>query len=225
MIGGNSPTQPHGWRRFFRYSLRTALATMVAVALILGWFQSRLRYARQREEAVAALRESGVWPVYDYEYTADIPQDARSTPPTWLVEWCGVDPFVDVVLVDLSGHQVDGAMLSHLSAFSNLEELQLFRTTVRDEHLAGIAAIDGLRVLDVSSDEITDGGLVHLAGMASLSELYVGGKNLTDRAIDDLRRSLPNTIVTRYGKTPDQPWKMPGDDGTGYEPLPWGLGE
>ncbi len=53
-------------RRFFRFTLRTALLALIAASVLLGWKANK---ARRQQKAVAAVRKMGG--MYFYGFTLD----------------------------------------------------------------------------------------------------------------------------------------------------------
>ena len=51
--------------------------------------------------------------------------------------------------------------------------------------------------VNLSHTQVTDAGLVHLAGLTNLEVLYLYGTQVTDAGLDELRKALPNCKI--YG--------------------------
>src|SRR5262245_50655501 len=90
----SSPT-PSPRRRFgLRFSLRAFLGGVTVFCILLAW---QLHRARQQREAVAAIRDSGGWAYYDYQFadpaSTAIDPKARPWEPQWFLNLVGIDFF------------------------------------------------------------------------------------------------------------------------------------
>ncbi len=83
-------------RRRLRFSLRTLLVLVTALAV---WFGTWAKYARDQKSAVDAVREVGgeVSYAYQYDKNGDFLDKASPWAPAWLRNTVGEDYFVTVV--------------------------------------------------------------------------------------------------------------------------------
>jgi len=190
-----SPTtvKPKSRRRWFRFSLRTALVT---VALLSVWLGVKVQEARRQQSAVAAMLKLGVWIDYDYEYD---PQNANpghyvpnATPsgPAWLRRMLGDDFFRSVYTVSFpqsfDANPVTDADLQRLEGFARLNTLVLHGTRVTDAGLANLKGFTSLEDLDLRDTSVTDAGLGQIGGLSKLELLWLSGTQVTDAGLEQL---------------------------------------
>ena len=75
-----------------------------------------------------------------------------------------------------------------LSAFPELQELDLHGPLIADRDLAVIARLPQLRKLALTGDQITDAGLAHLTQLRYLEELTIPGAQISDEGLLQLSR-------------------------------------
>jgi hypothetical protein len=94
------------------------------------------------------------------------------------------------------------------------------RHCLNDTDLAALEphlqALSDLRELDLVRTCITDQGLKHLRGLTRLKTLelgsaLVGGSELTNAGVEELRKALPQTQIYFYQPQLPQPLPLPGD--------------
>jgi hypothetical protein len=90
--------------------------------------------------------------------------------------------------------------LRQLKGLSSLERLELINTKVSDDGLASLMQFPNLRSLCLFSEpwrqeRFTDAALEHLSGIPRLETLQLRGGWASERAIDQLRRMVPNCDV------------------------------
>jgi beta-lactamase regulating signal transducer with metallopeptidase domain/thiol-disulfide isomerase/thioredoxin/protocatechuate 3,4-dioxygenase beta subunit/Leucine-rich repeat (LRR) protein len=88
-------------------------------------------------------------------------------------------PLTDLVLQDI---KLDESRLVNLADFPRLEKLRFSQVPIRDEDLAIIARLTGLKWLEFITDTVSDGGLEYLAGLTSL-ENFQPLALLTDKGL------------------------------------------
>ena len=116
--------------------------------------------------------------------------------------------FLDVLLPDdlqaLYLYDIDNSALEHLAHFSGLDELYLSNTTVSDEGILILGALQGLRRLSIYHTAISDAGLDNLALLKGLKWLTCSGTGITDAGLNRFRRQVPGCKAVnfewRYGK-------------------------
>ena len=79
---------------------------------------------------------------------------------------------------------------------SELRWLKLNRTAVGDKGLAAIQDLTTLHTLELMNTRITDKGLLFLSGLSKLNSLEMTGCDLSEEAIQDLQKELPETEIT-----------------------------
>jgi hypothetical protein len=63
------------------------------------------------------------------------------------------------------------------------------------ENLSGVRHVE---VLTINSPNVTDEGLSHLVGLTRLQRLNLARTRVTERGVEELRRSIPSLkIITR----------------------------
>jgi hypothetical protein len=189
------------WRR--RRAIGTALGA-AAVALVVLWGAWEAVVGPQRD-AVAAIQEARGSVTYDWEWKNGQPARPSAEPPWpgWLVKTLGPDVFGHVVAVDLAGRSADEALMTHIGSLTRLKELRLSFATLplsglaklekltdleileqpygifSDYELAPFAGLTKLKHLLLVGPEITNKGLVHLAGMRQMAVLQLIKTNIT----------------------------------------------
>lgn len=80
---------------------------------------------------------------------------------------------------------------------SRLYTVDLSSTEANDSDVKLIAATEVVDVLVLSNTAITDKGLEHLSTMHSLGELHMKNVTVSDEAITQFQRRMPNTVLIR----------------------------
>ena len=95
------------YRRRFQYSLRTLLLVVTLFAIACSWLAVKIRQAQRQQEAVAEIQKLGGSIVYDWPAGWKPARNVLPPPgPAWLRSLLGVDLFLTVHAVDVSGIQV-----------------------------------------------------------------------------------------------------------------------
>jgi hypothetical protein len=126
-----NPAKPvsRPWRRFLRFSVR---GLIVVVLLVGGWLGWIVRSARIQREAVAAVRQSGGWVLFDCEErSVHGAISGEPAAPTWLVELIGVEYFCHIIEVRLGVSGTDAA-LERIARLERVQFLHLDCTSVTD---------------------------------------------------------------------------------------------
>jgi hypothetical protein len=92
--------------------------------------------------------------------------------------------------------------LGHLAAIEALAVLDVSRTNVSDDGLSRLVegGANGLRVLVVQNNAITDAGVERLSRLHALTELHIGGTKISDSSIPHLAR-LHSLNILNIGQT------------------------
>lgn len=176
-------------RRPFRISLLTLLILVTIAAVLMGMASYELKRERN---AVAALRDTGLYVYYDYER----PGRSKKKPPPpsskwqrWFRNMVGEDYFHPVVVIRGYGsHRTTDADLAHLSSLPDLEEIYLFRTPITDDGLRFLSSCSKLTRLELAQVPITNEGLSHVAKVNSLQRLKLSCTEITDDGLKHLGR-------------------------------------
>jgi hypothetical protein len=156
-------------------------------------FAARLAYAKQQREAVAALQDSPVKVVYDYQVRPfdDWPQwDEKAPPPgpTWQRALFGVDFVADAQCV--YGRASD-AELVHIGRLTTLQKMYYITfVDITDEGVSKLTGLTNLRSLSLlNCKEISDSGLAHVRGLTSLIVLDLSYcARITDAGLANLNQ-------------------------------------
>jgi hypothetical protein len=124
-----------------RISVRTMMALVLVLGVVLGWLSYR---ARVQRNAVAAITKATGYVKYDWELRKVFGfESGTHWWPSWLARAVGPDHFQTVVWVDL------------LRGF--------------DRDLDSISRLPRVEHLNLATSSVTDAGLGRLAGLTRLS--------------------------------------------------------
>jgi hypothetical protein len=198
-----APSPVQSSARCLRFSLRTLLAIVTALGLLLGVLVHR---ANRQRRAVEAIRALGGTVRYDYE----VGGLAEAPLPDWLCRTVGLDFFCDVTRVDFFDptgltrdedllrqfKPISDSDLAHVAAFSELEELYC-GSLYRSRYSYG--GIDSLTGQPLEPDEaeafvalrgqffnVSDDGLAHLTALTNLRHLWLDDTRITDAGLRHL---------------------------------------
>jgi len=202
-----TPTQR---RAGLRYSLRTFLLTITAIAVVLGVAVTRARTQRDAIDKIQRLRGSMT---YEYQEVAPRTWSSAGKPrgPKWLrrvfgphyfdrpnrvdvddppnEQWAeAVNRLPSVKYLLVNGQNISDEALGRLTRLVNLWELQLTKTSIGDDGLKRLGQFPKLRWLVIDDSKCTDAGLAHLAAPHDLEELSLWNTPLTDAAVPHLSR-------------------------------------
>jgi hypothetical protein len=171
-----------------RGRLRLRVIGLIALMFLIGaWFGWIARSARIQREAVAAIKYAGGTVRYEGEWEDGGPASSRgSWAPHWLVKAIGVDYFVRVKSVGLTGGAGD-AEFAQVGRLGALVQLSLDGTDLSDAGLARLKDLSSLERLDIRSDRVTDAGLVHLKWLLKLSYLKLSCSQVSDSGMAELK--------------------------------------
>ena len=91
----------------------------------------------------------------------------------------------------------DTDIASHIQGLTNLKRLRLEDTHITDNGLNSLRGLTNLQYLDLTSCNITDSGLPFLQDLRSLQSLDLSGTFVSEKAVENLRRELPNCDIKK----------------------------
>ncbi len=151
-------------RRWFRFSLRTLLIVVTALAIPLGWVGWRLGQVRRERATIAWVEEMG-GRVYFLSET-----DKRSWWEESANKWFGER----VRVVSLRNTQVND--LSPLAELKKLEKLWLINTQVSD--ISPLAELKNLKGLSLDNTQVSD--LSPLEELKNITFLHLSDMSVSD---------------------------------------------
>ena len=173
-------TQP-GTPSRFRFTLRTLLAVVTALSILLGIVTGVYRWqAVQSQERQAQSELSpygGVFSMASALYNIRTGGESRG--------WFFVTFLNHVEAVDLSPHNWSA------------RERRGKTLAVDDNTLALLYRFGELRSLDLRDTKVTDGGVRHIAALGRLEQLDIRGTRITGDGLQKLRGALPNCEIIR----------------------------
>jgi hypothetical protein len=205
------PLVRNSHRRWFRFTLRSALLLTTVLCFWLGIVVER---GRRQRSAVAELLTVFAEIRYDCD-TVPRQTSHRSyqlIDPNYLhsVTWLVLDaPAVndDVlahlealpslqVLMMTEGSDVSSEGLRHLLSVPDLRHLVLASGTIEDRGLNYVVTLADLEELDIHYQRrITDAGILRLAQLKKLRRLTISDTGVTQQGIVRLRAALPNCEI------------------------------
>jgi WD40 repeat protein len=186
---------------------RIAGPTSVLLALaLLAAFLGRYWKASEQYAAATALAKRGALVWYDYQSTpTGNSAYVQPSEPGLLLRWLGRDFFHRVTAVECSSKRVIGFRdrpgfvrdedLASLEHLSGLRELDLHEMPVTDAGLSRARNLRNLERLDLAETDITDVGLPYLRALSHLNYLNVKHTKVTEAAVERLRQALPNASI------------------------------
>lgn len=192
-----APAKPRP--RWYQFTLRTLLFSMLILSLLLGGFAWRKQRAGKQAEAVASLRGLRCSVLYDYEVEAIKRQSTKWPPdsgwPSFLVKGLGQDFFHNVNAVN-TGDQTPSSeerirFWDSVDRLSKLHQLVLSKGWMDHEGLTRLRHPQKLEILVIASCLVTDDDLKVVGSMTGLKTLQIYGLDypITDEgiaALDDL---------------------------------------
>jgi hypothetical protein len=178
-------------RRWLRLSLRSLLAGIGLIAIVLAWFTTSWRSQRQ---AITTIERLGGSVGYDYQFVGGDPQgtsipNAQPPGPQWLRRMLGNEPFQQVVQVTLVGDRYRDGDLGVLEGLPRLQTILLFNCSqITNDGLKHLGRHPDVRYLNIyRNPKISDAGLAHLRALTSLETLHLDGSRVTDAGLDFLK--------------------------------------
>jgi Leucine rich repeat len=177
-----------------------ALMTLVLVVGGIGWTVKTARSGRIQRAAVAAVEAAGGYVFYDCDrdpkrvvhvrmqaYHKFRPR-AQNMPELKPPPRFGIDYCHNVVEIVLYGVLSDDELV-RIGRFPRVERVWHAGSShwISDAGLAHVEGLASLKELDLSNSSITDAGLVHLTGMKSLRQLNLSRTRVTDAGLVHVR--------------------------------------
>jgi len=180
--------QPHSDKKRsfrFRFRLRTFL---IVVTIVSVWFGSRLKTARDQQDAVNAFSEitrihspARFRYAYEFDRFGNFIRQADPPGPNFLYRGLGQHFFARVVDLSLDGTRAVDSDLRHLSKLPRLRWVDLEYTSVTDSGLEDvIRRFPNLNRLDVQDTRVTSEGLKHVVALKHLRYLLFGQTPFSD---------------------------------------------
>ncbi len=175
-----------------RTSLRALLLFVAIAAFVLGFVTKQWRVASRLRSLDAELTY-----LYQYDHW-DEPSRYRFEPNATLpgpLQFLGPDIVSTVVRVH-SANSPDPATVAELTArLPHIRTVRILDSPLKDEDLLHLKSLTGLRGLHLCGTSITDRSVETLCQLRQLTVLNIRDTDLSERAIEDLKKSLPNTRV------------------------------
>lgn len=188
-------------RRRLQFRLRTMLAAVAVLCLLLGLLSKPIVEARRDRRTADALRTAGAevaaetvrfpgatvirlalgdW-VCQRTCRVRLPPQCAGAEELRLL--AGLE---HVHMLDLREAAVTDAGLEPLARLDELELLNLGRSNVTDAGLRHLRGLESLTYLYLSETKIGDAGLAHLAGLDALAQLDLRHTEVTDAGLEHL---------------------------------------
>ena len=182
------------WWSYLRFSVRGLIVLVLLVGGILGWMVNQ---AHVQRDAVAAIRRANGQVEYDLNPNRS-PWWLR-----WLADRLGIDYVSHVTLVILVGVGPDGpstgAELDQVVHLKQIEQLELWGSSVSDDRLADLEGLTRLRTLCLHMTRVGDKGLANLKGLPALRVLWLNRSAVTDAGLAHLK-DRTDLEALRYGR-------------------------
>ena len=192
-----SPTRK---RRWLQFSLRTFLLT---IALISAWLAFYYVPAKRADRAAKALQEKGIQVCYDYQhipgtrpfgYSFLVPQPG----PEFLRKLLGDGLFQHAESISHGRTLVKADDLSPLESIPTIRSVSLTTCQIGDEHLKHLAGLRRLEVLGLHEGQITDQGLANLAHLTELRSLVLSKNQIHGEGLKHLSGLVKLTGLYLY---------------------------
>jgi hypothetical protein len=186
-VNADANVTPIKTKYWFRFSLKTLLVLMTAIAAWLGFYWKPLQ--ERRAEVAAIERLDGALDVKYYG-------------PKWLRNFVDERCFWEPVGVDfkrpLSVAELE-SVLPILMSFERLQLLTLPGTTITDETITRISPFaDKLTYLNLHDSPISDASIVHLKPFRRLIVVCLPNTRLTSAGLAQLHYALPECSISGF---------------------------
>lgn len=185
-----APRPPSAWWRM-RWTIRTLLLLVTALALLLAWIGRTIREVQHRAAVATALDDGttgfergwgGSW--------ASI--GASELEPDWLAIALGDWRSVEITDVDIDyKRNVNDDLLEQIGVFRKLDSVSVCGQQVTDRSFAPLRQMQELQTLHIEACDITDKTLESIADLPNLGSVTLRGVAVTDKGLAHLWK-LPN---------------------------------
>ena len=174
-------------RSWFRFSLKTLLVLMTALAIWLGLYAKSFR---DRRDAIAEVKLLDGSISLKYDGPAWLRRLVRDETYFWnpiAVRFTGPHRLTDIELQKI---------MKQLLSFQDLNYLMLANSQITNAGLEQLLPLrDNLETIDISGTDISDEGIVHLKRFSKLTLLRIQHTNVTPNGVVELQQSLPSCKI------------------------------
>jgi hypothetical protein len=205
-------------RRFPQFSIRSILAILTVLALVLSLHAYRQTSANRQIAAISEIRRLGGFTHYCYVQDENW-NPGKKTYPDWLENKVGqdylyaidafvinsrpnADPAIEIAatlpalrLVKLPGCKITDNSIKPLAKLKRLEWLELFATPVTDDCMDTISRIRSLKTLDLRRTNVTDNSIDDIVNLPHLRNLYIGKSAISEEGVVRIRKRMPKCNV------------------------------
>ncbi|HJQ80707.1 MAG TPA: hypothetical protein VJ828_12160 [Lacipirellulaceae bacterium] len=174
------------WKLLPRYRLRTLLVVITALCVLLTALPFEARQYQQRKARIRSLI-AGLGGSVDTCGWADEPSPGSN----WISSLLGyVEPREAQWHVNLTGTSVDAEAIRKLRGCNWILRLDLSSSNIGDDALDHVATLEDLLELRLRGTRVTDAGLLKLKPLRQLMILDVAGTAATYRALAQLEQEM-----------------------------------
>jgi hypothetical protein len=199
-----------GRRKFLRFSLRTAFLLVTLLCIWCAFLGYRYRAQRSAANTIEQLGGFVAW---------------KEPGPKWLKNLIGHDPFAYVWEAGFVGVPIEAEALSsfrqlyalhrvaiaqnksfsgdglqHLTGLDHLRSIYLYEVPVTDEGLKNLPSLAKLEELYILATRVSDKCTEQLEKLRTVKVIQLGSEQLTEAAVRDLGKRLPNAKVVWSGQ-------------------------
>ncbi|HEX3870526.1 MAG TPA: hypothetical protein VHV77_08825 [Pirellulales bacterium] len=166
---------------FARFRLRTLLAALVVlsavVAIVVGVLRTKAKQWAIIDRLAAASHRASSWDTSAWG------------------EWSFWPPHYELTGLILGGANIDGPSARELAELRYLTSLFIWDCKLSPDVLESVASLERVEELQFAHCPLDDGDLMNLRTMKSLKYLYLSDTGVTDEAVDQIRKALPELEV------------------------------
>jgi hypothetical protein len=173
-----------------QFSLRTFALLVVVAGLLLAPLANYARLARRQARAIEHLRGGGSR-VEFYDSADDVWDGNVPHQYAWherqLLKWFGKEYIAQVSFVHFFPQEMNAADLAQLGELRQLQILLIDNVEVVDnDALRQFEKLQELKYMRMSADNLSSGGVAHIAKSKGLVELLFIAPQVNDEAVDEL---------------------------------------